>query len=195
MNDLNFIKKMSEYESEVAAKISEKNDAINKLRQKVTDKEKGIDAKQAEYTKKPSDALFQELLTLKRDLVTLKINVTSADEIITIPPVKTVPQDEIVKEVEDYIEGLGLDKLKSDILTAKQNFLKGIDEFDAQVKKIIALKIEIGDLGLDKSVILRTLEKYKGSYACNEEITLSQRDIDLKRVGIAIQAAGIYSKY
>jgi hypothetical protein len=186
---------MSEYESEVAAKISEKNDAINKLRQKVTDKGKEIDAKQAEYTKKPSDALFQELLTLKRDLVTAKINVESANEIITIPPVKTVPQEEIVKEVEDYIEGLGLDKLKSGILTAKQNFLKGIDEFDTQVKKIIALKIEIGDMGLDKSAILKTLEKFKELYACNEEVTLSSRDLENKRVNIAIRAAGIYSKY
>jgi hypothetical protein len=195
MNDLSFIKKMGEYESEVAAKISEKNDAINKLRQKVTDKGKEIDAKQAEYTKKPSDALFQELLTLKRDLVTAKINVESANEIITIPPVKTVPQDEIVKEIEDYIEGLGLDKLKSNIQAAKQKLLDGIDEFDIQVKKIITLKIQIGELDIDKGVILKTLEKFKGLYSCNEEITLPSRDLENKRVNIAIQASSLYCKY
>jgi peptidoglycan hydrolase CwlO-like protein len=196
MSELPFINKMAEYQADVDAQVKSKNEKIAALQQKVNDKQKEIDVKQAEYSKKPSEALFQKLLSLKGDLARMKVDVNSADEIISIPPVKTVSQEEIVKDVEDFIDSLKLQEFKDNIVKAKQDFLKNIVLFEQQLDKLSAIKEELRPLDFDKKdIIPKVLNDHINLLSPYDAIELPIRDIETKRMILSRQAANITTKF
>ena len=191
---LKFVLKMQEYAAETAVNIGNKQTVINNLQKKVTDKQKEIDEKQAEYTASPSSQLFNKLLELKRELEASKINMKSADEIISIPDMRLVTNEEIEKDLDEFISGLELKALKGNIAKTKQSFLDSISIFDKRVKELKALKFELAELNIDKQFVLKTLEAHKDLYDCNEEIALPLPVgmIDNTRRAMNTQAADIY---
>ena len=140
MDQLNFIKKLEQFENEHAANIDKKNAVVAGLQKKADNKKKEIDIKQANYNSKPSSDLFQELLTLKRELEGLKIDVKSADTIIEIPPIKTVNPGEVTDQVKKAIKDLELEKYRANILKAKDAYLNSIDEFLDKTTQLHNLK-------------------------------------------------------
>jgi hypothetical protein len=189
---INFITKIAEYEAETQANINKKQIVIEELQQKVFNTLQEIDQKQAAFNETPSDVLFQKLLKLKAELQTLKINVKSANEIIIIPPTKEVTAEQITKDIDEFIDGLELDKLKNNIEAAKQEFLESINVFDKKVREIKAFKIELSNLNLDNQFILKVLEGHKDKFSCPEELTYNWDDLTKRKAEISQQAAGIY---
>ena len=191
---LSFIGKIDEYKAEHQAHINNKANTINELEQKVINKQSEIDKKQLLFNAAASEDLFQNLLKLKSEIQTMKTNVKSAGEIITIPDMRLVTNEEIAIDLDEFINSLELKALKNNIAAAKQNFLDSIDIFDKKVKEIKALKFELAELNIDKQFVLKTLEAHKDLYDCNEEIAfpLPVGMIDNTRRAMNSQAADIY---
>jgi len=176
MDKLPFMKKLEQFEKEHIANIDKKNAVIQDLQKKVDNKKREIDIKQADYNLKPSDNLFQDLLTLKRDLEGLKINVRSAAEIIQIPPVKTVDPDEVIKEVKKAIEDLELEKFRTNILKAKENYQNSVDEFVAKTKELSNLSNDLSsyNVGVSFDDIFKS---YNYVYYVDDKSKLTEFDI------------------
>ena len=191
--NLPFVSKMQEYAAETAANIGNKQTVINNLQQKVNDKQAEINDLQATYNESPSGELFEDLLKLKAEIKIMKINVESAADIIQVPATKIVSESEIVKDINDFVDELRLQELKNNIATAKQEFLSSIDVYEQQIRKIKALKADLaGVTGIDKGLILKTLEGHKELYSCHEEIKYEWNDFDKRKAAMATAAADLY---
>ncbi|MBC3797155.1 hypothetical protein [Acetobacterium tundrae] len=178
---ISFVEKMQGYENDVAQAIKDKNEIIKKLEQKAADKAQEIDIKQAEYNKKPSDTLFKTLLKLKQELAALELDVKSADEIITIPPVKHVDPEEITRDIDNFIDSLKLQEFKDNIEKAKQDFYKSIDIFGEQIEKISAFKEDIASVNVDKYAVRSALEKHTELFYCYDEMDVNQGEMEVRR--------------
>ncbi|AGK95187.1 hypothetical protein [Clostridium pasteurianum] len=195
MSKLQFINKLNEYRNETITNKSKKSAAIKDMQKKVDDKQIEIDAKQEEYNNNPTNELFQELLVLKQELQKLKVNVKSADEIIVIPLTKTITPEEAAKDIEDFIQGLELEKAREDIGNYKQKFLDSIDVFDDKIHQMHEIKDEIRECSVSddiKQAVLKVFENHRDVYNCVEEIKLSEQDLVIKRAGIMEKAARLY---
>lgn len=176
MDQLNFIKKLEQFENEHAANIDKKNAVVAGLQKKADNKKKEIDIKQANYNSKPSSDLFQELLTLKRELEGLKIDVKSADTIIEIPPIKTVNPGEVIDQVKKAIKDLELEKYRANILKAKDAYLNSIDEFLDKTTQLHNLSNELSDysVGVNFDDIFKS---YTDTYYINDKARLTETDV------------------
>lgn len=177
MYKLPFMEKVEQYKKENAEHINKKNSAIKDLQKKVDNKQKEIDIKQAEYNSKPSDDLFEELLTLKRELEGLKINVKSAGEIIQIPPTKQVDPNEVTKEVKEAIEKLDIKKYSDAILKAKENYLNSVDAFLDKTKELRDLSKELDqfEVGVSFTDIFKS---YRNIYYADSKAEINAYEAD-----------------
>jgi len=186
--------KLKKYQEETVTATNEKQGVINGLQQKVVDVQKKIDLKQEAYSKNPAENLFRELLSLKQDLVKLKIDVSSANDIIKIPATKVLTTAEIIEEIDAFVEALTLNKLKQGIAEAKQAYLDSIQTFYEALQRIDVLKIAFIEAGIDLPFILKSLEKHKDQYFANDEIKTNPQELEALRLRAASQGPGVYMR-
>lgn len=188
-----FINDLQAYKKQRLDTIQRKKDSLEQLKTEYQNKLEQIKASEQEYQVNFEEKVFDYLTVLKQELNKIKSNMDKVQtqvDLMNIGQLK-LDNDEITKQITDYVDSMRLDKLKENILIAKQKYLDSIKKFRTTTEEIEATRSEIDNLSEvidqeNKKPIARAFYGKRESYYLNKEYL----GIDLSSVAGGIESQG-----
>lgn len=198
-NTIPFVTKLSGYVDYRNKKISEKNVALLKSKEQLKDKKKQIAEAEAEYKQTFDDKLFNTLIQLKKDANGIQDDINKVSEVIALMSVGEFDYDlkMLENEIDVYIEKSGLNELRKAVVSAKENYLKAIGDYENKLKDIYAVR-SLMDSMVDnipqnvRQKIIETLTKHNKDFTNTEGMFIPEYEYSNMPREINGQAINIY---
>lgn len=189
-NTIPFEVKLKEYIDQRNSKISEKKALIADLRSQLQSKNTEISNMEAEYKQIFDDKLFEKIIQYKKDVDGIQDNINKISEIVSLMSTGKFEYSlsDLQKEIDSYIQKVGLDDLKKSVVEVKEKYLKLLDDYENKLHDIYALRYSI-DIMADnvpkeiKDKVINTLGKHSKEYHCTDDMFISShnyKDIQMK---------------
>ncbi|MBV4420162.1 hypothetical protein KM800_12650 [Clostridium tyrobutyricum] len=198
-NTIPFVVKLKEYIDQRNSKISEKKAVIADLRSQLQSKNGEISKLQEEYKQTFDDKLFEKLVQYKKDVDDIQSNINKISEIVSLMGTGKFEYSlsDLQKEIDSYIQKVGLDDLKKSVIKVKEKYLNLLDDYENKLHDIYSLRYSI-DIMADnvpkeiKDKVTNTLGKHGKEYHCTNDMFISSHSYEDIQIKLNRSANSIY---
>ncbi|CAB1255386.1 Exonuclease SbcC [Clostridiaceae bacterium BL-3] len=198
-NTIPFVVKLKEYIDQRNSRISEKKALIADLRSQLQSKNAKISELEAEYKQTFDDAVFEKLVQYKKDVDSIQDSINKVSEIISLMGTGKFQYSlsDLQKEIDSYIEKVGLDDLKKSIVEVKEKYLNLLDDYENKLCDIYALRYSINIMDDDvskeiKDKVINTLNKHSKEYHCTDDMFINSHSYEDIQMRLNRSANNIY---
>lgn len=194
---MKYIDKLKDYANQRISKIQEKHKYIEDLQGQLKAKRDEIKKLEVEYQQSMDDKVFTKLLESKKDADSVQDDITKVSEIIPLIDKGSFQYDALESEIDKYISGLELEKLKDQIAKAKDAYIASLNKFDKALNDIIGVKASISEYKkyTDKQTrqsIINYLTKHSKEYFLEDDQVINQIEHENLIRSIRGKGPGIY---
>lgn len=172
---MKFVEELKEYANNRSSKIVEKQQYIKGLQVQLQSKKDEVKKLENDYKQTFDDKVFDNLLQSKKDADNVQDDINKISGIISLMDEGNFQYDAatLESEIDEYINGLELEKLKDAISKAKDAYIASLDAFITALNDIGKIKNEIMPLRkyTDKQTrqhVINCISKHKEEFYLND---------------------------
>lgn len=173
---MKYIESLKKYAEHRTGKINEKKQSLKDLQEQLTAKRDDVKKLENEYKQTFAEKTYDSLFKAKTDADNIQGNIRKVSEIINLMDEGNFQYDAaaLEKEIDEYISGLELEKLKEQILKAKDAYISSLNIFEKTLDDIARVKTSIGQYvkytdRQTRQNIINYLTKHSKEYCIEDE--------------------------
>lgn len=196
---MKYIEELRKYAENRSGKIQEKQKYIKDLQEQLKAKKDEVKKLENNYKQTFDDKVFDKLLQSKKDADNVQDDINKISGIISLMDEGNFQYDAatLEKEIDEYISGLELEKLKEQITKAKGAYTEALNAFDKALNDITGVKASISEYKkyTDKQTrqsIINYLTKHSKEYFLEDDQVINQIEHENLIRSIRGKGPGIY---
>lgn len=198
-NTIPFVVNLKEYINQRNLKISEKKALIVDLKSQLQSKNTEISDMEEEYKQTFDDKLFEKLIQYKKKADSIQANIGKVSEIVKLMNTGKFQYNlsDLEKEIDTYIENVGLNSLKKSVVKAKEQYLNLLADYENKLHDIYSLKYSMNMMADNipkevKDKIISTLSKHSNKYHCTDDMFVNNYEYENIQIKLNRSANNIY---